>query len=517
MKCFRFAVLVVAWCFVAASETRAAITLAPVFGHHMVVQQAMPLPVWGTATPGELITVHFAGQRKTTRADASGHWRVTLDPLAASFEVQTLRVSGQSELLITNVLVGEVWLAAGQSNMEWPLAREAHAAIELPAATNASLRLLNLAYAGQYFFARPFGSNEVSRMTPEKFYAGVWQPCSPASASDFSAIGYYFGRELLQELNVPVGIIHLAVGGSPMEAWIRRAALADDPVLVAMTQGNWLTNGALDHWCRERGGQNLNTALRAGLLVPGDDLGPNHPFKPGFLWAAGPARLLPFPLRGVLWYQGESNSLEPRRVVQHEKLFPLLVRDWRAQWGQTRLPLLYCQLSSISTNGGYQAACWPEFRDQQRRFLDAIPDTAMAVTSDLGHPTDVHPRNKQDVGHRLGLAALARVYGRGNEYSGPLIDRARRRNGKVVLEFCHARGLTTTDGQPPTGFELAGADGEFFHADATIENETIVLGCRQVAEPRRVRYLWQPFPVPPQNLVNGAGLPASTFRIEVTR
>lgn len=493
------------------------LSLAPWFTDNLVLQRDIPVPVWGTANAGERVIVTFAGQRKTTRADPSGCWQVVLDPLPASFAARTLTAEATDTLRLTNILVGEVWLAAGQSNMEFPLSREAHASAELPVAANASLRLLNLSFAGQYLYAKPFGANELSRMTPEQFYSGTWCECSPASAKDFSAIAYFFGHELQPELHLPVGIIHLAVGGSPTEAWIRRAALAADPELGVMTRGNWLTNATLDDWCRERGHQNLDAPLQSGLAVPGDDLGPNHPFKPGFLWEAGPARLRPFAIRGVLWYQGESNSLEPRRVAQHEKLFPLLVRDWRAQWGQLRLPFLYCQLSSIGTNGGYKASCWPEFRDQQRRFLETIPDTAMAVTSDLGHPTDVHPRNKRDVGHRLALAALALVYGREVEFSGPLIQSVERRGDQVLVRFQHANGLKTTDGEPPNDFEVAGEDGQFFPAVAAIQGGVVVLTCPRVSRAVEVRYAWQPFPTPVQNLVNAAGLPASTFREAVSR
>jgi sialate O-acetylesterase len=206
-----------------------------------------------------------------------------------------------------------------------------------------------------------------------------------------------------------------------------------------------------------------------------------------------------------------------RRVAQHKKLFPLLVRDWRAQWKQARLPFLYCQISSISTNRGYQAQYWPDFRDQQRCFLDAVSDIHLAVTSDLGHPTDVHPRNKRDVGHRLALAALAQVYGHGNEFSGPQIDRAVLRGASVILRFHHAQGLRTRDGQSPSGFEFGDAEGVFRPATASIQDGTVVLACGGIRTPTFVRYAWQPFPDPPQNLVNAADLPASTFQVTVSR
>jgi sialate O-acetylesterase len=370
---------------------RAEISLPLVFADNMVLQRDKPLPVWGTAGAGDKVSVRFAGQSKTTTADSAGNWKVVLAALPASADPRTLSIVDENDqpspgyrIQFTNVLVGEVWLAAGQSNMEFPLAREAHAAQEIAAATNSQIRLLNLSFADQYFYGHPFGSNEVARLTPEKFFGGEWENCSPPGAEKFSAIAYYFGREIQRALNVPVGVINCAAGGSPTEAWIRRAALAGDPDLSALVHGNWLTNTALDDWCRQRGHQNLDAPLAAGLAVPGDDLGPNHEFKPAFLWDAGPSRLAPFALHGVIWYQGESNSLEERRVRQHEKLFPLLVRDWRAAWGEN-FPFLFCQLSSIRTNG-YQSAFWPEFRDQQRKFLGTIPDTGMAVTSDHGLP-----------------------------------------------------------------------------------------------------------------------------------
>ena len=495
------------------------LTLAPVFGDNLVLQRGAPLPVWGRAEAGATVSVQFAGQAKMAVADAAGNWKVMLDPLPASAGARTLsiaadnhRPAGLAHRELANVLVGDVWLAAGQSNMEFPLGREAHAAAEIPAATNALIRLLNLPFAGQYFFRQPFGSNELARLTPEKLFHGEWKACSPAAARDFSAIAYYFSREIQRDQNVPVGVIHCAVGGSPTEAWIRRLALESDSELRAMTQGNWFTNAALDDWCRQRGHENLDASLAAGLPVPGDDLGPNHHFKPAFLWDAGPARLAPFALRGVLWYQGESNSLEPRRVRQHESLFPLLVRDWRAAWGRD-LPFLFCQLSSIRTNA-YQSAGWPEFRDQQRRFLATVPGTGMAVTSDHGLPDDVHPREKREIGRRLALIARARVFVEPVEFSGPQPLAATARGPEVTVAFSHAAGLHASDGGPVNSFELAGDDGVFHPARALLAAAQLALAAPEVRVPRQVRYGWQPFST--GNLVNAAGLPASTFQLLVT-
>jgi sialate O-acetylesterase len=495
--------LVAALGFVAVG---AEIAVPPVFTDNMVLQRDRPVPVWGRAAAGEKVTVAFGGQEKSTIVDSAGNWKVTLAPLAASAEPRTLRIGNRQ---FTNVLVGEVWLAAGQSNMEFPLSREQFAAAEIPAATNTLLRLLNFTFAGQYFYARPFGSNEVARQTPERFYSGAWRTCSPDAAREFSAVAYYFGMEIVQKLSVPVGIIHCAVGGSPTEAWIRRGALASDSELRAMTGGNWLTNTALDDWCRQRGHENLDASLTNRVAVPGDALGPNHYFKPSFLWDAGPARFAPFALRGVLWYQGESNSLEERRVRQHEKLFPLVVRDWRAAWGEN-FPFLFCQLSSIRTNH-YKSAFWPEFRDQQRRILNMVSNTGMAVTSDLGALDDVHPRNKREVGHRLALWALAGTYENKNEWSGPLPERAWLDGGNLVVRMSHAMGLKTSDGQPPCGFELAGPDGIFHTAKVELGKGEVILSATEVGHPIAARYGWQSFAV--GNLVNESDLPTSTFQM----
>ena len=484
----------------------------------MVLQRDQSLPIWGQTDAGEKISVRFADQIKTTTADATGKWKVTLPALPASVEPRSLTVTAGENFhgavenrKLTNILVGEVWLAAGQSNMEFPLARELHAAQEIPSATNSRIRLLNLAFAGQYFFNKPFGTNEFARMTPEGFFRGDWKNDSPTTARDFSAIAYYFSREIQQDQQVPVGIIHCAVGGSPTEAWISRQALACDPDLQSLVRGNWLTNPALDDWCRQRGHENLDAALNAGRAVPGDDLGPNHHFKPGFLWDAGPDRIAPFALRGVLWYQGESNSLEERRVQQHEKLFPLLVRDWRVAWS-AELPFLFCQLASIQTNG-YKSAFWPAFRDQQRKFAETLPHLGMAVTSDHGLPNDVHPREKREIGRRLALVARAQVYAENVEFSGPQPLAAMARGAEVEIIFSHAVGLATSDGLRVNGFELAGDDGIFYPATTKLTGETVLLSAAAVPSPRKVRYGWQPFSA--GNLVNDARLPASTFEIPV--
>ncbi|MDR2674815.1 MAG: hypothetical protein LBC18_08105, partial [Opitutaceae bacterium] len=446
------------------------LALARVFGDHMVLQQGGPVPVWGRAAPERGVAVAFAGHVVKTTAGADGRWHATLPALPASAEPRTLRVRADGETVeINDVLVGEVWLCAGQSNMEWPLSRDARARGELPRATHPMVRLLNLDFAGKFIFAKPFPDAVIARLTPEAFYRGAWARCEPAAAAPFSAIGYYFARDLQAALGVPVGVVNLAVGGSPAEAWVSREALAADAELRPMLEGSWLDNPALEPWCRQRGMENLGAALKAGKPVPdADGGGPAHPFKPGFLWDAGPAPLLPFAMRGVLWYQGESNALSARRTAQHERLFPLLVRDWRARRGRGGFPFLYCQLSSIEA-AGYPSENWPEFRDSQRRLREKIPDAGMVVTSDAGARRDVHPREKRVVGARLARLALAQTYGRAILPGGPEPVSASAAPGALRVAFAQTgAGLRTSDGAAPRGFELAGADGQFHPAAARL-------------------------------------------------
>lgn len=491
-----------------------AIELAPLFSDHMVLQRDTPLPVWGTAAPGESITVTFGTARQSTIADAQGRWRLTLPTQSASSSPATLLVTGSTRLAVKDVLVGEVWVCAGQSNMEFPLSREASATQALAAASHPNLRLMDWRAGTRYVFGAAFTPAQIKRLTPATYFQGHWETCTPASARDFSAIGYFFGKEINERSGVPVGLISLAVGGSPTEAWIRREALTADPDLKSLAQGNWLDNTVLGPWCRERGHQNLDKPLATGS-VPGNDLGPAHPYEPSFLWDAGIARLIPFAIRGVLWYQGESNSQEDWRVRQHERLFPVLVHDWREQWKSGDFPFLVCQLSGIGTEKGYQSQFWPEFRDSQRRLASLVPNTGLIVTSDLGHPTDVHPRNKRDVGHRLALWVRANIFGEKLLFSGPLPRSAKPCGTSLVVSFQFAgTGLTTSDGKPPRGFEIAGKDEVFLPATAVINNTEVILSTPRITQPIVVRYAWKPFP--DANLINNEDLSASTFTLRAT-
>ena len=486
------------------------VTLPQVFQSHMVLQRDQPLPIWGTADSGEVVTVAFGESTRRTIANEAGQWRVTLPAQRTSARPQSLHVRGQNRIELTDVLVGEVWLCAGQSNMEWPLSKVHDAKREIAGADYPNLRLLYLRGAARGG-SGDYTPEHVERLVPEKFCRGSWKRCTSETARDFSAVGYFFGERLIRELEVPIGLICPAIGGTPTEAWVRREAMAAHTKLHALVRGDWLTNPQLEPWCQMRARSNLRRALAENQSIPDDDLGPNHSFKPGFMWKAGVAPLVPLAIRGVVWYQGESNAQSPRRVAQHETLFPLLVRDWRSQWQQGEFPFIFVQLP------GLERADWPAFRNGQRRMLDVLPNTGMAVTIDLGHPNNVHPGDKRPVGERLAQWALARTYRRGMTAGGPLFSSAKQVESTLLLAFKNVgAGLQSSDDKPMRHFEVAGDDGVFHEAEAKVVGTQVVVRAAEVALPRHVRYASQLYPRPAVNFYNADGLPASPFSWSAT-
>jgi len=492
-----------------ASDDKTSLKLPQVFGDHMVLQADAELPVWGTSAAGASVTVMLDGKVQHAKADPAGKWQVRLPARKASSQPVSLTVtSGAQKIVINDILVGEVWVCAGQSNMEWPLRQSTHGKEELSAADHPQIRLLNLV-PGARGSSGHYQQQHLDRLEPDKFCIGEWQVASSNSAASFSAVAWYFGRHLQRELDTPVGLICPAVGGTPAEAWVPRDALQADSKLNALVAGNWLDNDLLGNFCRERGLSNLLPAIQAGKTIPTDEYGPNHSYKPGFMWEAGIAPLVPYAIRGAIWYQGESNAETPSRIVQHELIFPLLVKQWRANWRQGDFPFLWVQLPALNREH------WPLFRDQQRRMMETIPNTGMAITIDSGHPTNVHPTLKKPVGERLALWALGDVYKRSEDkpFSGPLQTKKTVESDSIRITFEHAgEGLATTDGKPPRHFEVAGNNGVFHPADAKIDaKNSVVVTSQAVSQPTEVRYVWRPYPEPPVNLVNSASLPASPF------
>ena len=492
-----------------ASSERS-LAMPRVFGSNMVLQAESPIPVWGHATPSEKVTVTLGDELRSVVADAGGEWSVHLPPREANATPVTMTIDSAGERLqFANILFGEVWVCAGQSNMEWPLSQSANSKAELTNADHSDLRLLHLT-GGARGSSGSYAASHLSRLTPETFCEGEWKIASAESARAFSAVAWYFGRHLQNELQVPVGLICPAVGGTPTEAWIPREALESDPNTKGLVAGNWLDNPRLGEFCRTRGVQNLLSAIQAGERIHGDDLGPNHSFKPGFMWDAGIEPLIPFAIRGVVWYQGESNAETPARVREHGQLFPLLINQWRERWGQGEFPFLYVQLPSLNRPE------WPCFRDGQRRTIGQLNNIGMAVTIDTGHPSNVHPALKKPVGERLAKWALGKTYGKSITYSGPLFSDSKREGESLIVRFQHVgNGLKSSDEKPIRHFEICGEDGVFYKANAKIiAADTVAVSSPNVREPRDARYAWQPYPVPPINLFNSADLPASPFTTE---
>jgi sialate O-acetylesterase len=489
-----------------------ALKLPRVFGDHMVLQADAQIPVWGTTQAGARVMITFGDDKKTALADEKGKWVTHLDNRKASKTPLEMTIdSNGKRIQIKDILIGEVWICAGQSNMMWPLNQSTEGINELKNADNPSLRLLHLKGGALGNFGS-YTSQQLSRLTPEKFCKGKWEVASAESAGTFSAVGWYFGKRLQQKLDVPVGLICPAVGGTPTEAWIPRKALEADPELKGLVAGNWLANERLGKFCRKRGLQNLIGPIQSGETIPGDDMGPNHSFKPGFMWSAGIAPIIPYGIRGVIWYQGESNAETRSRVREHGHMFPLLIRQWRQQWGQDEFPFLYVQLPALNRPE------WPWFRNGQRRTLGHLENLGMAITIDTGHPSNVHPRKKKPVGERLAQWAMGTTYGlkKYATYSGPLLKVAKRKGDSLVISFNQVGvGLKTTDKKAPRHFEICGTNGIFHPATARITSKnTLSVSSPRVLEPKHARYACLPYPEPPVNLFNSEDLPASPFSTE---
>lgn len=475
------------------------VTLPRILTNHMVVQRDLPVHVWGLATAGQQVSVTFRGETRTTRAGELGRWSVYLAPGAAGGPFQmTIRgtaVAGGAEqaIALDDVMVGDVWVASGQSNMEFEMRKAATAAQDLPNATNPNIRLLIVQKKGGEY-------------PQDDVVTDGWKASSPESAREFSAAAWYFARDIAQREHVAVGVIDSTWGGSLAEAWTSLAALGEDGSLssVIAGRGEALAKEAdanLEDQRRER--------LRAEAKAAGkpEPQFPWHPPLPisslGGLWNAMVAPLTPLPIRGVLWYQGESNSRLDRAPAYYH-VFRTLIEDWRQQWGIGDFPFLYVQISNFKSNASED---WATLRQQQLRALE-LRNTAMAVTIDIGNPDDVHPTDKLDVGLRLARAARALSYGEAVEYNGPLFRQATPEGNAIRIWFDHAAGLMAK-GAGVSGVEVAGADGKFVPAVARIEGNTIVASSANVAEPRFVRYGWANSPQ--CNLFNAEGLPASPF------
>lgn len=483
--------------------SRAEVRLPNVISDHAVLQRGRPMHIWGWATPGAHLQVQFHLQTMTTDADTLGEWSAWLAPESAGGPY-TLSITGDGQpTTVKDILVGDVWFASGQSNMEMPLsgfpesnAVVKNAASEIAAATNPRIRLLLVDERGTDF--------------PENDQAENWAVCNPQNAANFSAVAYFFGREIAAKENVPIGLIDSSWGGTPADSWMSMDALGNNPELLPAfasraTFAHAQTN--LEDVVVSEQRQDV-AAKAAGKPMPNH---PWHPYEkswlPAGLFNGMVAPFTPYTIKGILWYQGESNSGHDR-ARYYRTLFPALIADWRSQFAQGDLPFLYAQISSYNSLG----EDWGEIRDAQRRAL-AVANTAMVVTLDAGEKTNVHPADKQTVGARMALVARATVYGEHVAYESPLFRQATAEKlptGAAGLRvwFDHAEGLHGGEG-PIEGFDLAGEDRHYVPAQARLDGTTVIVSSAAVPHPLYVRYAWPSFF--DHNLFNSAGLPASTF------
>ncbi|HTU93251.1 MAG TPA: sialate O-acetylesterase [Gemmataceae bacterium] len=515
--------LAVAVCL-AGPQVRADVKLHPLFSDGMVLQRGVNCPIWGTADPDEEISVGiekegilgFSVKPWTSKAKADGQWKAAIPTsFVKAGGPCTLTIKGKNTITLKDVYVGDVWICSGQSNMEWQLRNTDNSEKAIKDAKNPKIRL----------FTVPKNTSDKPltgfKKQPEEL---KWQECNPDTVKNFTAVGYFFGRDLQKALDVPIGLIHTSWGGTVAEAWTTRAALESNPnlkILIERYEQSKPTVQANYEKALKKYKEDLIQHKEAVAKAEAEgkkppqaprkpvepDKNPNHPCV---LYNAMIHPLQPYAIKGAIWYQGESNA---GRAYQYRTLFPSMIESWRKTWKQGDFPFLFVQLAPWKEIVSEpQESDWAELREAQHMTALNLKNCGMAVITDVGDPKDIHPRKKEPVGARLALAARAIVYGQQIEYSGPIYDKMTVKDGKAMLHFKHVgKGLEAKDG-PLHGFTIAGADRKFYNAQAEIQGDTVLVWCDKVPEPAAVRYGWANCPV--VNLWNKDGLPASPFRTD---
>ena len=509
-----------------AGTAFADVKLPAVISDNMVLQRGKAARLWGWAEPGEqiMVSVSWRNMAWGVTADKNGKWSLVMTPpkTAGPYE---MTFSGKNTTTIKNILVGEVWVCSGQSNMQMSVRTSANAEQEIAEADYPNIRLFTV-------------QRKVAEQ-PQTDCVGSWQLCSPQTIPGFSAVAYFFGRELHQRLDVPVGLIHTSWGGTPAEAWTRRDVLESEADCAPILQR---FDEAIANYpeAKKEYDENINKWKEAAEKAksegkeppkrPRPPFGPGNPHSPAGLYNAMIAPLIPYGIQGAIWYQGESNA---GRAYQYRTLFPAMITNWRTDWSQGDFPFLFVQLANfMAVSPEPVDSAWAELREAQLMTL-ALRNMGMAVIIDIGEANNIHPKNKQDVGKRLALWALAKTYGKKLVYSGPIYklmkiekhdilrhaiargEKIEKRDTECVIRlfFDHVgNGLVARGGEPLKGFAVAGADRKFVWADAKIDGNTVVVSSDEVSKPAAVRYGWANNPV--CNLYNKEGLPASPFRTD---
>ena len=465
-----------------------------IYSDNMVLQRDVPLKLSGTSNANDHIIVEIDGNKYETVTDNRGCWNIVIEPLSAKRNITMLVSNGYKNIVFKNVAVGEVWLCSGQSNMEFMLKNSVNAKEELKKSANSNIRLFDMKPRWKTD-AVEWPESALDSVNHLEYYRKTtWKECNPETVKDFSAVAYYFGKTLQDSLDVPVGLICNAVGGSTTESWIDRNTLENKFPFILR---EWKNNDFIQKWARDRASLNIKKS---------ESIFQRHPYEPCYLFEAGIIPLQQFPIKGAIWYQGESNA---HNAEAHENLFKLLVNSWRNNWGNNYMPFYYVQLSSLNRPS------WPWFRDSQRRLMYEIPNTGMVVSSDCGDSIDVHPRNKRPIGERLARWALSDTYKYNLLPTGPLFKKAIvTGNNSVTVSFDYSEGLCASNNNGKViGFELAEYDGLYYAAETEIHNNIVILHSSKLKNPKYVRYGWQPFTK--ANLVNVNGLPTSTFKAKI--
>ena len=469
IQCFVFLSVLLLWATVGSAD----ISLPKIFSDHMVLQQQSEVSVWGTAEPSQQIEISFNETTVSTTADSAGNWRgtITTPEAGGPYELEINAKDDETKVVFSDVMVGEVWICSGQSNMEWPLTKSLNPEIEIENAKEFSdLRLFTVNNNGTPEPLDDFAKTE------------GWNVCGPESVAEFSAVAYFFGRELKRELKVPIGLIHTSWGGTRCEAWVSAEGLNEQTALAPLLQ-HWKEN---DNPTSKNRPSNLYNAMI-------------HPLKG-------------VEFRGFLWYQGEANV---GRGQQYQTLFPTLITDWRTQFEKPDAPFYFVQLAPFRY-GKHPPEALPEIWDAQLKTMQSVENTGMAVTTDIGNLENIHPKNKQEVGRRLALWAVAKTYAEQVEtapvHSGPIFESAELIKGKFALSFTFSEGLKSRDEQPLNCFSICGEDKKFLPATAKIVAGKVIVSSEEVTAPEAVRFGWDDTSVP--NLINEAGLPASPFRTD---
>jgi len=498
-KVFIFAMVVIV-AFVCVADVK----LPNIIGNNMVLQQESEVKIWGWADAGEKIQVRPLWQKWAVKtvADDDGKWMVEIKTGKAGGPF-AIAIKANNEIILQNVMLGEVWICSGQSNMQWAVKSCVNAEKEIASSKYPAIRLFTVpnTVAGE----------------PKDNCGGDWQVCNADTVANFSAVGYFFGRSLHEKLDVPVGLIDSSWGGTPAESWTSSEYMKKDadfePILQKYADAEKAYPEAMKKYREEtlpkweKAKAKAKAEGKGAPRWPGKPFGPGHPHRPSGLYNAMIAPLLNYDIKGAIWYQGESNA---GRAYQYRELFPNMIANWRDDFGQSEMPFYFVQIAPFKYGSEYIAA---ELMESQLLTLKNVENTGMAVTNDIGNVKDIHPKNKQDVGKRLALWALAKDYGKKDiVYSGPIYKGMRVEGSKVKISFDYAcGGLVAKDGDLKQ-FQIAGEDKKFVDAKATINGETVVVSADVVSKPVAVRYCWSNVAI--GNLFNGGELPASPFRTD---